>query len=77
LPALAALLSYVINGPLVGRDVRGTDYRGKRFLLLAAVTAVDDALSFQAALELGEAVGARPASRCVRASANYDGQFLP
>jgi ATP-binding cassette subfamily B protein len=56
LPALAALLSYVINGPLVGRDVRGTVIGAASFLLLAAVTQWTMHYRSKLALELGEAV---------------------
>ena len=56
LPALAALLSYVINGPLVNRDIRGTLMGALGFLLLAAVTQVTLHFRSKLALELGEAV---------------------
>ncbi|MDF2440508.1 MAG: ATP-binding cassette, subfamily multidrug efflux pump, partial [Abditibacteriota bacterium] len=55
LPALAALLSWVINGPLVNRDTRGTILGAAGFLLLAVVTQVTLYYRSKLALELGEA----------------------
>jgi len=55
LPALAALLSHVINGPLVHRDMRGTLLGALGFLLLAALTQVTFHFRSKLALELGEA----------------------
>jgi ATP-binding cassette subfamily B protein len=56
LPALAALTTYVINGPLVERDVRGTIMGAAGFLLLAAITQWTMHYRSRLALELGEAV---------------------
>lgn len=56
LPALAALLTYVINGPLVNRDVRGTIIGATGFLLLAAFTQITLHYRSKLALEIGEAV---------------------
>jgi ATP-binding cassette subfamily B protein len=55
LPALAALLAYVINGPLVNRDTRGTILGGLGFLLLAIFTQFTMHYRSRLALELGEA----------------------
>jgi ATP-binding cassette subfamily B protein len=56
LPALAALLAYVINGPLVNRDTRGTIMGAIGFLLLAAFTQVTLHFRSKLALQIGEAV---------------------
>ena len=56
LPALAALLTYIINGPLVNRDTRGTIIGGVGFLLLAAFTQVTLYYRSKLSLELGEAI---------------------
>ncbi|MBW3636717.1 MAG: ABC transporter ATP-binding protein/permease [Armatimonadetes bacterium] len=56
IPALAALFTHVINGPLVARDVRGTLLGAAGFLLLAIFTQVTLHFRSRWALELGEAV---------------------
>jgi ATP-binding cassette subfamily B protein len=56
IPALAALLSAVINGPLVNRDTRGTIIGAIAFLILAAFTQITLHYRSKLALELGEAV---------------------
>jgi ATP-binding cassette subfamily B protein len=56
IPALAALLSAVINGPLVNRDTRGTVIGAIAFLALAAWTQITLHYRSKLALELGEAV---------------------
>lgn len=56
LPALAALLSFVINGPLANRDTRGTIMGAMGFLLLAAFTQFTQHFRTRLALEIGEAV---------------------
>jgi ATP-binding cassette subfamily B protein len=55
LPALAALLTYVINGPLVNRDMRGTMLGAAGLFLLAAITQITMYFRSKLALELGEA----------------------
>ncbi len=56
IPALAALFTHVINGPLIARDVRGTLLGAAAFLLLAIFTQVTLHFRSRWALELGEAV---------------------
>jgi ATP-binding cassette subfamily B protein len=55
LPALAALLGYVINGPLVNRDARGTMIGAVGFLLLALFTQFTLHFRSKLSLQLGEA----------------------
>lgn len=55
LPALAALLTYVINGPLTARDVRGTWIGAGAFLALGILTQITMFFRSRLALELGEA----------------------
>ena len=56
LPSLAALLAYIINGPLVNRDTRGTLIGAGAFLLLAGFTQLTLYYRSKLSLELGEAV---------------------
>jgi ATP-binding cassette, subfamily B, bacterial len=56
LPALAALLTHVINGPLVDRNTQGTILGALQFLALAAFTQVTLHYRQLLALQLGEAV---------------------
>ncbi len=55
LPALAALLTYIINGPMTARDVRGTWIGATAFLSLALLTQITLHFRQKLALELGEA----------------------
>lgn len=56
LPTLAALLAYIINGPLVNRDTRGTFIGAGAFLLLAGFTQITLYYRSKLSLELGEAI---------------------
>jgi ATP-binding cassette subfamily B protein len=56
LPALAALLAYIINGPLVNRDTNGTILSAGAFLLLAGFTQITLYYRSKLSLELGEAI---------------------
>lgn len=56
LPALAALLGFVINGPLANRDTQGMIKGAIGFLMLAAFTQLTQHFRSRLALEIGEAV---------------------
>jgi hypothetical protein len=77
MPALAALFTAVINGPLVERDVRGTLMGAAAFFAAGDFYPSDDALSLQMGIGDRRSRCARPAPRCVRAPAENDDELLP
>ena len=56
LPSMAALLAYIINGPLAHRDTRGTILGAIGFLALGAFMQATQYIRLRLALEIGEAV---------------------